>query len=101
MRIILFVFCLFLINLYAGEKTDLERKKQLERISEQIKELKKEKERYQKKAKIHQQRAASWQFNKDFSLESRREYFLAEKDLDKIHLIELKIKDCEREKEEL
>ena len=75
--------------------------RQLEKIHEQIKDLEKEKERYKKTAAVHQKRAASWQFNKDFSLESRREYFLAEKDLDKIHLIELKIREFEREKQEL
>ncbi len=77
------------------------KKQHLEKIEKSILTLEEEKSRYQKKRAKHLDMGALWQFHKDHSLESKREYFLADKDQDKILLIDLKIKYLLEEKQEL
>ncbi len=74
---------------------------QLEKIHKSIVTLEAEKSRYEKKRAKHLEQAAFWQFNKETSLESKREYFLAEKDRDKVLLIDLKIQNLQIERKEL
>ncbi len=96
--------CFFLFLVVCGGAQGKEsqiRKEQLEKIEKSIVALEEEKSRYQKKRAKHLDKGALWQFHKDHSLESKREYFLADKDQDKIHLIDLKIKNLLEEKQEL
>jgi hypothetical protein len=83
--------------------TDLssERLLRIETIDQRIASLEQEKKQYEKNASFHEKRATAWQFNKDFFLESRRERFLAEKNLDRKRLADLKIKQLKEEKGDL
>ncbi len=70
-------------------------------LEKEIESLVNKKTEHLKKIKFHQSRGRDWQFNKDNYLESRREYFLAERELDKIRLIELKLQDLEELRQDL
>ena len=95
-------FLLFLVVCSRGQGGELPtQKQQLEKIEKSIVALEDEKSRYQKERARHLDKGALWQFHKDHSSESKREYFLAEKDQDKVQLIDLKIKHLLEEKQEL
>ncbi len=74
-----------------GESLSLEL--QAVKVEGEITSLKSKKNEHQKKIKFHQDRGSSWQFNRDSFLESRHEYLLADRELDKIRIIDLKIQD--------
>jgi len=70
-------------------------------LEKEIETLVNKKNEHLKKIKFHEGRGRNWQFNKDNYLECRGEYFLAEKELDKIRLIELKVRDLEELRQDL
>jgi hypothetical protein len=98
---IIYFFLFLSVCIRVQGRESLAQKQQLEKIEKNIVALEKEKNRYQKKRAGHLDKGALWQFHKDHSLESKREYFLADKDQDKIQLIDLKIKNLIEQKQEL
>ncbi len=76
-------------------------KKLLDSVNEQIEELEKEKSVYLKKKTRHEKRACDCLFNKDLFTEMRREYSLADREGEKVHLAEWKIKQLETERTEI
>lgn len=74
---------------------------EITKIERVICSLKEEKNKLQKKVTFHENRGRDWQFNRENSLESKREYFLARQEYDKIKLLELKIANFEEKKNEL
>lgn len=89
----------FLLMAYSDDKPFVE--KQLCEMDEQIDKLENLKKQHQKNIKKHLSLAHRWQGNKDLSLESRREYLLAENLQDKLSLLERKLVKLKKEKEEI
>jgi hypothetical protein len=70
-------------------------------MDKQIDELENLRKRHQIDIKKHLNLAHRWQNNGDLSLESKREYALAENLQDKLRLLEKKLAKLKQEKEEL
>lgn len=98
---IIWFFLFLAVCIRVQGKESSAQKQQLEKIEKSILTLEEKKSRYQKKRAKHLDKGALWQFHKDRSLESKREYLLADKDQDKIRLIDLKIKNLLEEKQEV
>ncbi len=91
------ILCFFLSVFLMGEG-DLEK---IAKIDQDISYWEKEKKHLQKKAFSHRNKGNDLQFGRGSSLEARREYFLEQETQDKIHLIEIKIRNLLEEKQEL
>lgn len=93
--------CLVFLSAYGKAEELLSKKQALQKVEQNILALEAEKKNYEKKSIFHKERGRSWQFSKEDFLESRREYFLADRDRDKISLLELKIKNLNLQKKEI
>jgi multidrug efflux pump subunit AcrA (membrane-fusion protein) len=95
---IIFFFLIFSFPLiFCGD--ELYRGK-IQKIESQLRQLEQEKKRYEKKAEFHRAQGEAFQFQKGFFLERRREYALAEKNLDKVRALEVEMDRLQKEKEE-
>jgi len=86
----------FLFNLYPEEKSFGEN--QIEELDKQIKLLEVSKKRHLKDIEKHLILARRWQCKGDLSLESRREYALAEHQKDRVRILEGKLEKLKKEK---
>jgi hypothetical protein len=98
-KLCIFIFLFVSIFLKAEGYPSLE--EQVVSLEKEMESLKNKKNDHLKKITFHQGRGRDWQFSKDNYLESRREYFLAEKEIDRVRLIELKLKDLEELRQDL
>ncbi|MES2199035.1 MAG: hypothetical protein V4489_02570 [Chlamydiota bacterium] len=87
----------FLLHAYSEEKPFIE--KQTDEMDSRIEVLEVQKKQYQKNIERHLNLAHRWQSNEDLSLESRREYSLAEHQKDRLHILEKKLEKLKKEKE--
>jgi hypothetical protein len=91
------IMCLFCVALQADEFLD----KRLAELDQRIEALEEKKAYLEKSASIHLNRAHRFQSNKDMSLDTRKEYSLAEQDQDQARNVERQIKKLQDEKKEL
>jgi hypothetical protein len=91
------VLCFFL-SIAAIEDGDLQR---IAKIDQDIFCLEKEKKQLQRKSSSHRDKGGRLQFDRGNYLEARREFFLEQESIDKVHLIEIKIQNLLEEKKDL
>ena len=93
-----FILFLLFTNVIQSEESPLE--KRLEQIDEQISALELKKVALKKSALRHLDRAHQWQFSKETSLDSGREYDAVAAEEDKMASIDLQILKLKKEKGE-
>ena len=97
---IFFLIFLSVSQLFQGEEYPT-KEEEIEKIEKVIQKLQAEKNKWEKQVAGHESRGSSLQFNKGNFLESRREYFLADQEQDRLQLLDLKIKKFTMQKKEL
>jgi hypothetical protein len=105
MHRVLTVLCLLAMSICsivsAAESPEPTKQQEIEAIDRKIDDLEQQRNHYKASAARHLDQADRWQFNSELYLETRREYELAEKDLQKIEVIDKQIHELKLRKEEL
>lgn len=99
-RIAVLIF-LFPMGLALEGYEPLTKEQEIAAIEQKLCSLEEKKKGHEKKVILHQRKGSDWQFSRENYLESRREYFLAEQEMDKVRSLSLRIDQLKSERLEL